>query len=398
MSGGALDGLKVIDLSRVLGGPYCTQILGDHGADVIKIEPPQGDETRDWGPPFQDGLSAYFSGVNRNKRSLALDVGSEAGRAVLLRLLDGADVLIENFKSGTMEKWGLGYDAVLAKRFPRLIHCRITGFGGDGPMGGFPGYDAMVQAWTGLIAVNGPAAGDPVRLGVPVVDLGTGLNAAIGILMAVNERHRSGKGQFLEVTLYDAAIALLHPHAPNWFMSGKPPRRAGNAHPNIVPYDLYPTKTRLVLIGAGNDPQFRKLCEVLGRPDLGKDARFKTNQDRNANRAALDKELRALVAETEGEELAMRLMQAGVPAGAALEVPDVLEHPHAKHREMTIAKDGYRGTGMPVKLARTKPSLRRLPPQFGADGRAVLAEAGYAKAEIDSLIAAGTVAETRRTR
>src|SRR5690349_6389745 len=234
---GALDGLKVIDLSRVLGGPYCAQMLADHGADVIKIEPPQGDEVRDWGPPFRDDAASYFVGINRNKRGLALDLAKPEGREVLMRLLEGADVLIHNFKSGTLEKWGIGYADTLAKKFPRLIYCHITGFGPDGPLGGLPGYDAAVQAVSGLMSINGTEESGPVRIGTPIVDIGTGLNAAIGILMAINDRHKTGKGQGIDVSLYDSAVSFLHPHAANYLMSGKPPKRIGNAHPNISPYD-----------------------------------------------------------------------------------------------------------------------------------------------------------------
>ena len=191
---GALEGLKVVDLSRVLGGPYCAQMLADHGAEVIKVEPPQGDETRLWGPPFdQEGISAYFAGINRNKRTVALDLSKQEGREVLLKLLETADVLIENFKTGTMEKWGIGYET-LSQKFPRLVHARVSGFGADGPLGGFPGYDAMVQASAGLVSVNGAPEAGPVRIGVPVVDLSTGMNACMGILMALYERNRSGQG------------------------------------------------------------------------------------------------------------------------------------------------------------------------------------------------------------
>ena len=192
-------------------------ILSDHGAEVIKIEPPQGDEVRDWGPPFHDGDASYFIGINRNKRSIALDLGKPAGKAVLLRLLDGADVLIENFKPGAMEKWGLGYDDVWRRGFPGLIHCRISGFGADGPLGGLPGYDAILQAMTGLMSVNGDATTGPMRLGTAIVDMGTGLYSAIGILMALQERAQSGRGQYLDMTLYDCGMALLHPQAANLF-------------------------------------------------------------------------------------------------------------------------------------------------------------------------------------
>ena len=246
---GALAGLKVIDLTRVLGGPYCTMILSDHGAEVIKIEPPQGDEVRDWGPPFHEDDASYFIGINRNKRAIALDIGKPEGRAVLLRLLEGADMLIENFKPGSMEKWGIGYDT-LSQRFPRLIHCRISGFGADGPLGGLPGYDAILQAMTGLMSVNGDASTGPLRLGTAIVDMGTGLYSAIGILMALHERERSGQGQYLDMTLYDCGMALLHPQAANFFLNGNRPAGTGNPHPNLVPYDKFPTKTCDIFIAS----------------------------------------------------------------------------------------------------------------------------------------------------
>jgi formyl-CoA transferase len=387
---GALEGLKVIDLSRVLGGPYCAQMLADHGAEVIKVEPPQGDETRLWGPPFdKDGISAYFAGINRNKRTIALDLSTPEGREVLLKLLETADVLIDNFKTGTMEKWGIGYADTLSKKFPRLVHARVSGFGADGPMGGFPGYDAMVQASSGLVSVNGAADSGPVRIGVPVVDLSTGMNACIGILMALYERNRSGKGQFIDATLYDSAIALHQPHAPNYFVAGLKPKLVGNSHGSLAPYSNFPTKGRNIVVGAGNDGQFRKLCQMLGKPELADDPRFKTNKDRVAHKPELEAELRALTKDRDGESFATELMQNGVPSGAVLEVPDVMEHPHTKHRGMVWEKDGYRNVGNPVKLSRTPASPRSKPKKFGTDTRAVLAEAGYSAAEIDRLVASG---------
>jgi crotonobetainyl-CoA:carnitine CoA-transferase CaiB-like acyl-CoA transferase len=389
-SEGALDGLKVIDLSRVLGGPYCGQMLADHGAEVIKVEPPQGDETRAWGPPFDhEGISAYFAGINRNKRTIALDLSKPEGRDVLLKLLEQADVLIDNFKTGTMEKWGIGYADTLAKKFPRLIHARVSGFGADGPLGGFPGYDAMVQASSGLVSVNGSPESGPVRIGVPVVDLSTGMNACIGILMALYERNRSGKGQFVDATLYDSAIALHQPHAPNYFMAGATPKLVGNSHGSLAPYSNFPTRGRNIVVGAGNDGQFRKLMQMLGKPELAADPRFKTNKDRVANRLALEAELRALTKHRDGESFANELMENGVPSGAVMEVPDVMEHPHTRHRGMVWEKDGYRNVGNPVKLSRTPASPRSKPKKFGADTRAVLSEHGYSAAEIDKLVAAG---------
>jgi formyl-CoA transferase len=387
---GALAGLKVIDLSRVLGGPYCGQMLADHGAEVIKVEPPQGDETRLWGPPFdQEGISAYFAGINRNKRTIALDLSKPEGRDVLLKLLAEADVLIDNFKTGTMEKWGIGYADTLSKKFPRLIHARVSGFGADGPLGGFPGYDAMVQASSGLVSVNGSPESGPVRIGVPVVDLSTGMNACIGILMALYERNRSGKGQFVDATLYDSAIALHQPHAPNYFVAGAKPKLVGNSHGSLAPYSNFPTKGRNIVVGAGNDGQFRKLTQMLGKPELAADPRFKTNKDRVANRPALEAELRALTKDRDGESFANELMENGVPSGAVMEVPDVMEHPHTKHRGMVWEKDGYRNVGNPVRLSRTPASPRSKPKKFGVDTRAVLSEHGYSAAEIDKLVAAG---------
>ncbi|HTB40315.1 MAG TPA: CoA transferase [Reyranella sp.] len=387
---GALAGLKVIDLSRVLGGPYCAQMLADHGAEVIKVEPPQGDETRLWGPPFdQDGISAYFAGINRNKRTIALDLSKPEGRDVLLKLLAEADVLIDNFKTGTMEKWGIGYAETLSKKFRRLVHARVSGFGADGPLGGFPGYDAMVQASAGLVSVNGAPEAGPVRIGVPVVDLSTGMNACMGILMALYERNRSGKGQFVDATLYDSAVALHQPHAPNYFMAGLKPKLYGNSHGNLAPYANFPTKGRNIVIGAGNDAQFRKLVQMLGKPELADDPRFLTNKDRLAHKPALEAELRALTKDRDGESFANELMKNGVPSGAVMEVPDVMEHPHTRHRGMVWEKDGYRNVGNPVKLSRTPPAARSKPKKFGADTRAVLGEHGYSAAEIDSLVASG---------
>jgi crotonobetainyl-CoA:carnitine CoA-transferase CaiB-like acyl-CoA transferase len=387
---GALDGLKVIDLSRVLGGPYCGQMLADHGAEVIKVEPPQGDETRTWGPPFdEEGISAYFAGINRNKRTIALDLSKPEGREVLLKLLAEADVLIDNFKTGTMEKWGIGYADTLAKKFPRLVHARVSGFGEDGPLGGFPGYDAMVQASAGLVSVNGSPESGPVRVGVPVVDLSTGMNACIGIMMALYERNRSGKGQFIDATLYDSAIALHQPHAPNYFTAGQKPKLVGNSHGSLVPYSNFPTKGRNIAIAAGNDGQFRKLAQMLGKPELAQDPRFKTNKDRVAHRLELEAELRELLKDRDADSFSIELMKGGVPSGAVLEVPDVMEHPHTRHRGMVWEKDGYRNVGNPVKLSRTPAGVRSKPKKFGSDTKAVLAEAGYSPAEIDKLVATG---------
>jgi crotonobetainyl-CoA:carnitine CoA-transferase CaiB-like acyl-CoA transferase len=397
LSDGALSGLLVIDLTRVLGGPYCTQILGDYGAEVIKIEPPQGDEVRDWGPPFDEARDAsYFLGVNRNKRSLGLDLARAEGRAVLLRLLQRADVVIENYKPGTMEKWGLGYDTTLRPRFPSLIHCRISGFGGDGPMGGQPGYDAVIQAMCGMFSINGTAASGPTRVGIPLVDLGTGLYAAVAILMALYERARSGEGQFIDMTLYDAGVALMHPHIPNYVLSGRLPELTGNAHPNICPYDKYATRTVDVFLAVGNDRAFARLCAELKAPELAADARFATNGDRLAHREVLSERLAALFAKEDGEELCRRLLAVGVPAGPVRDMAQVMADEHTGHRGMAAEHEGYRGWGLPIKFSRTPGAIRRKPPRFGGHSREILSEFGFADAEIDELIEAGLVLSRRR--
>ncbi|MGD9863535.1 MAG: CaiB/BaiF CoA transferase family protein [Pseudodonghicola sp.] len=398
MPGGALRGLKVIDLSRVLGGPLTGQILGDHGADVIKIEPPAGDETREWGPPFRDGTASYFDGLNRNKRAMALDLSQDMGRAVLLRLLDGADVLLENFKTGTMEKWGLGFHDVLSERFPRLIHCRVSGFGADGPLGGLPGYDAILQAMCGLMSVNGTDAGGPERVGLPVVDMVTGLNAVIGILLALHDRGRSGRGQFIDATLFDSAISLLHPHAANYLMSGKTTVRTGNDHPNISPYSTYATATRAVYLAVGNDRQFQKLCAEIGAPGIAADPRFATNTDRVINREALRHALEAAMARMDGGALADRLIRAGVPAGPVLDVAESLAHPHTAHRDMRVDMGDYRGVGAPVRLSRTAPAYRSPPPRFAQHSVEILRDVGYSEEEIARLISSGIVPQTRPGR
>ncbi|HEY3813457.1 MAG TPA: CoA transferase [Caulobacteraceae bacterium] len=368
---GALDGLKVIDLSRVLGGPYCTQILGDHGADVIKVEPPQGDETRTWGPPYSGDTAAYFRAVNRNKRGVVLDLKQPAAREALLKLLEDADALVENFKPGTLEGWGLGYD-VLSARFPRLIHCCVSGFGADGPMGAMPGYDAAIQAVTGLMSVNGPREGGATRLGVPMVDMSSGLNAVIGILLALHERERSGKGQFVDIALFDCGLSILHPYSANYLASGKVPQRTGNGHPNISPYETFATCKGDLFLAVGNDGQFRKLCEVLGAPHLAKDARYLTNPERSVNRDALKADLEALFATHEAAILGETLIRAGVPCGPVLNVEEALAHPQTAHREMVLKDGDYTGVGAPVKLSRTPASLRRLPPRFGEHDAEIL--------------------------
>lgn len=359
---GALTGIKVLDLSRILGGPLCGQILGDHGADVLKVEPPQGDDTRAWGPPFKDGVASYYFGLNRNKRIQFRDLGTPEGQQRMRELMAQADVVLENFKVGTMEKWGIGYEQ-MRQVYPQLVWCRVTGFGADGPLGALPGYDAAVQAMAGLMSINGEAEGDPLRVGLPVVDMVTGLNAVIGVLLALHERGRSGQGQLVDAALYDSGLSLLHPHAANWFASGQEPRLTGNAHPNIYPYDAFPTGTVPIFLAVGNDRQFGLFCAHLGQPDLAQHPDYATAGARSSNRAALRQRLVAMLTDQDGPALAQVLMDIGVPCAPVLSVSAALQHPHTAHSQMMVRiGQHYTGVGAPIKLSRTPATYRLAPP------------------------------------
>ena len=362
---GALHGIKVVDAARVLAGPFAGQILGDHGADVVKIEGPEGDECRGFGPPFVNGSSAYFNAVNRNKRSMVLDLGVEEQREQLFAMLDDADVFIENFKLSTLKSWGIPDANWFTQRFPRLIHCRITGFGDSGPYGGLPGYDAAVQAMTGLISINGEAGGEPVRLGVPVVDLTTGMNAAMAVLLALHARGRTGRGQLADVSLYDSAVSVAHPFLTNYLHSGKVPAPTGNQHANIVPYNVYQTSTTPLFVAVANDRLFSKLCRQLGVPELALDARFASNRARVENRAALEVLLSHAFMQVDGAQIGPVLLAEGVPAAPIFDIKAVAESEHAKAREMVVRRDDYIGPGIPIKLSDTPASIRRIPPPLG---------------------------------
>jgi crotonobetainyl-CoA:carnitine CoA-transferase CaiB-like acyl-CoA transferase len=397
-SGGVLQGVRIIDLSRVLAGPFSAQMLADHGADVIKVEAPEGDETRGWGPPFHDESSSYYTGLNRNKRAIALDLGGEPGRQVLKRLLQDADVVIENFKPGTLERWGLSYADVLSVANPRLIHCRIAAYGSGGPMADYPGYDGMVQAWAGLMSINGMPDGDPLRIGVPIVDFIAGHNAVIGILLALTDRARSGRGQSIEVSLFDSALSILHPHAPGWFDSGETPKPSGNNHPTVVPYGMFHTKSSPVTIGAANDRQFRKLCELLGDPGLAERAEFRSNKDRSANREQLLAILTEKLAAVDGPAFALKLMDAGLGAGAVLSVGEALNLPQARDRGVIAKVGAYQGVAPPIRMSRTPASVRTAPPKFAEHAAGILAERGYGADEIRDLIDLGVAPATPKKR
>ncbi|MDA3647523.1 CoA transferase [Saccharopolyspora indica] len=385
---GSLRGIRVLDLSRILAGPLCSQMLADHGAEVIKVEPPAGDDTRSWGPPFVTGtMSAYHTGINRNKANICLDLTTADGQRLLGELLSDVDVVVENFKAGTLAKWGYP-DEVIAARFPRLVHCRITGFGTDGPMGSTPGYDAILQAYGGLLSINGEKSGPPLRVGVPIVDMVTGIYAFSGVLLALHERHASGRGQLVDCTLLDTAVSLLHPHSAAWLASGQIPQRTGSAHPSIAPYDTFDAADGPIFISGGNDRQFRAMAEVLGLPELAEDPRFATNADRVGHMGVLRDLLAAPISARTRQDLAQALLRRGVPATPVHDVGEALTDPQVLHREMVVEKDGYRGTGIPVKLGRTPGNVRTAPREQGADTRRILASLGYPEEEITALIEA----------
>lgn len=386
----ALDGVVVLDISRVLAGPFAAQILGDHGAEVIKLESYDGDDTRTYGPPFLDGDAPYYIGLNRNKKNLAVDLSTVAGREILFQLLEEVDVLVENFKMSTWRKWGIDDPNELARKFPRLIHCRISGFGEEGEFGGLPGYDAAVQALSGLMSINGDPSLDPVRIGIPLVDTTTGMNAAIGVLLALYEREKSGKGQSMEVTLFDTALGMLHPHTSNALNGGRS-ARTGNGHPNIVPYDLFPTKTEKLFVAIGNDRQFVQLCEVLGKLELATNELYRKNRDRVVNRDSLRNELIALLSQFDGKKLFHQLMELGVPCAPMLGVEQALALEHTATRKMSTSIGKYRMTGIPIKLERTPGALHLPPSQIGEHSRELLKRFRFSDADVDAALASGTV-------
>ncbi|QCQ93410.1 CaiB/BaiF CoA transferase family protein [Rhodococcus sp. SGAir0479] len=392
---GALAGLRVLDLSRVLAGPYTAQTLADHGAEVIKVEAPTGDETRGWGPPFEDdgASSAYYDSLNHSKDNVCLDLRTDAGREVLRHLLSGADVVIENFKAGTMARWGLDYDTVLAEENPRLVYCRVTGFGVDGPMGGLPGYDAVLQSFGGLMSVNGYAEGNPLRVGVPIIDVVASHLAVTGILLALTERGISGRGQLVDITLLDAVISLLHPHAANWTSSGAVPQRTGDFHPTVVPYQVFRARDGDFFVSAANNRQFRSLVTVLGAPELADDPRFLTNAARSENRDVLSALLADRIACWDRDRLAAELEAAAVPASPVNTVDEALTAPQTRHRGLFLDTVDYRGVGVPVKLGRTPSRTPRKAVPRGTDTDAVLEAMGYAPDVVDALRSAGALGD-----
>ncbi|MFG3524302.1 CaiB/BaiF CoA transferase family protein [Nocardia nova] len=387
---GVLTGLRVLDLSRVLAGPYTAQMLADQGAEVIKVEAPAGDETRGWGPPFVDsGTSAYYGSLNHSKDNICLDLRTTEGREILGHLIAGADVIIENFKAGTMARWGFDFDTVLSRLYPRLIYCRITGFGVDGPMGGLPGYDAVLQSFGGLMSINGYPDGNPLRVGVPIVDIVTANLAVNGILLALLERDRSGHGQLVDMALLDAVISVLHPHAANWIASGSVPQRTGDFHPTVVPYQVFRAADGDFFVSAANDRQFRSLTRTLGVPELADEPRFASNAQRYAHREELVALLGERIAAWPRAELAARLEQAGVAASSVNTVDEALQSAQARHRELFIEAPDYRGVGVPISLSRSPHRRPRPAVARGADTISVLTAMGYPAERIGAWRSAG---------
>ncbi|HEY3429004.1 MAG TPA: CaiB/BaiF CoA-transferase family protein [Acidimicrobiia bacterium] len=393
---GALAGLRVIDLTRVLAGPLCTMTLGDMGADVIKVEQPgHGDDTRSWGPPFVGSFSAYYLAVNRNKRSLTLDLKSERGRDLLRRLVIGADVVIDNFKVGTMEGWGFD-DEWFEANAPRVVRCSITGYGATGPKAQKPGYDFILQAETGLMAITGESDGTPMKLGVAIVDVCAGMTAAIAVLGALQARTHTGRGQHCEVSLHDVGLQMLINVASNHLVSGEKAQRYGNSHPNIVPYRTYPATDGELAVAVGNDRQFAALAAVLGRPEWAGDPRFARNQDRVRNRDAIDGEIAAVIATRTRAHWIELLDGAGIPVGPINSVSEALASPQTVARQMVVdltLQPGVttKGLRLPFQLSETPSSIRRPPPELGANTGEVLTELGLSPAEIDELSRGGVI-------
>lgn len=403
---GPLAGLKVLDLSRVLAGPWCTQVLGDLGAEVIKIEQPgQGDDTRRWGPPFLDDGSkdaAYFLCANRNKKSVAINLADPRGAELIRQIAQDADIVVENFRVGGLDKYGLDY-ASLSQVNPKLIYCSITGFGQDGPYKDRGGYDFLIQGMSGLMSItgrpDGEPGGGPMKVGIPISDLVTGLYSAISILAALAHRDRTGEGQHIDMSLLDTQVALLANQASNYMNGGMIPRRLGNEHPNTVPYQDFTCSDGDILVALGNDRQFRSFCELIGRPDLPDDPRFKDNAGRSPNRHALQKEMGAAIIKWKSDDLIAAMEAAKLPGGRVNDIPHILSDPQIEARgvmhEMTRS-DGtpVKVLGFPGKLSKTPADYRHAPPRSGEDTRSVLADMlGVDDDRIAALIEAGVIAE-----
>lgn len=401
-----LEGIRVVDLTRILAGPSCTQMLGDLGADVIKIEMPgAGDDTRRWAPPFltdadgqQTRESAYFQCANRNKRSLTVDIGSPAGQDLIRSLLEKADVLVENFKFGGLAKYGLDY-ASLQDRFPRLVYCSITGFGHTGPYARRPGYDVLIQGMGGLMSVTGAPDGEPQKCGVPVSDLMAGMYAAVSICAALRHREISGKGQAIDIGMLDTTVAMMSVQALNYLSSGEVPARLGNEHPNIAPYQVFPTADGNIVIACGNEQQFQRLCQIIGRPDILDDPRFARNANRLANRKALVDVLNPILQGKPSAHWLAELEKQSISCGPINNLQQVFEDEQVQARGMRLQMPhpalGDKPVSMvasPMRFSGTPVSYRHPAPLLGQHTDEVLREVlGLTPEQISAMREAGTI-------
>ena len=394
----SLEHLRVLDVSRALAGPYCAMMLGDFGADVIKVElPDRGDESRSWGPPFvgkpyqsYPGESAYFMAINRNKRSITVNLKSPEGQEIIRRLAAESDVLVENYRTGTLEKMGLGYEDLRLLN-PRLIYCSISGYGRNGPYADRPGYDFTIQAEGGIMGMTGPEDGAPYRVGISIIDLTTGIFACTAIWAALYTRELTGEGQLIDISLLDTSVALLENVACNYLVGGVEPLRMGNAHFTIAPYEVFRARDRWFTLGAANPRQWEMVCEVIGKPELKNDPRFVTNKDRVANRAALAKILNEAFAQKDASEWLAKLQEADIPSGPINTIPDVFNHPQATVRNFKVEIEHPTAgminlPGFPYKMSQTPAKIHRPPPLLGEHTEEVLIERlGYTSEKVAQL-------------
>ena len=391
-----LDDLFVVDLSRILSGPVCTMSLADMGAEVIKVEPPPlGDDSRQWGPPFVGGISTYFLSINRNKKSLGLNLKVEEGRRILWKLIERADVLIENFRPGVLDKLGFGYEAVSKSNF-RLVYCSISGFGQTGPYRDRPGYDVIAQGESGMMDLTGYPDGPPAKLGGSLADIVAGLYACNGILLALLARHRTGKGQHLDVSLLDGMVSTLTYQAGIYLSTGRSPKRMGTRHPSIVPYECFQAKDGFVNIAVTNQKQWENLCQVLGFPELANDSRFETMKARLANYGDLRPMIHSVISTMTRSDVMTRMSEVGIPAGPINTVGEILEDPQIHAREMVaeLTHPEYgplRVLGIPIKLSGTPGVVENAPPRFGEHNREILLDLGIAEHEVTWLEKSGAI-------
>ncbi len=389
-----LQGLKILDLTQAMAGPIATMLLGDLGADIIKIEPPTGDQTRTWAPPFINGISAYFLSVNRNKKSIALDLKQPDGLEILKRLADEVDILIENFRPGTLDRLGLSYE-VARESNPRLIYCSLSGYGQDGPQKDWPGYDLTVLANSGLLSLNGEEGKTPIKFGVPIADIISGLFANTAILSALYERTLSGKGQHIDMSMLDANFTILTHQAFNYFATGKNPRKLGSAHSSIAPYQVFRTKDSFIAIAVGTEKLWKVFCRSIGREDLSDHELFKENILRVQNRDKLVEEIEKTFSMSTTSELFQSLLNSGIPAAPINNIADAIDNPQIKARGMVSSMDTPYGRipvmGSPFKMSRTPGKVTKAPPQLGEDSERILKEIGYSSEQIAFMKEKGTI-------